>query len=203
MKTFFALFILILGFTACGKIETFTNLTQQKVETENTENEQPDAPPILEITQDAKGLFDVTGKTLFFNLYDNGIIEFEYVDEQKKTPGKTNKAEETNTLERAKISQEELQKFLDLLKTEDFQNTKSEYQRKCCCTDAFLDYKINFQVENRQKNISLNNYCDLNDITNPQVRYNPDFPKVLSNLMSLVENTRAIYILKKSSNQSQ
>jgi hypothetical protein len=203
MKTFFTLLILILSFTACGKIEQFTNLTQQKIESENPETEQPDVPPILEITQDAKGMFDVTGKTLFFNLYDNGVVEFEYADEQKKTPGKINKAEEINTLNRVKISAEELQKFTELLKTEDFQNTRDEYKRKCCCTDATVDYKISFTDSNKQKNINLNSYCGLGDLTNPQARNNPDFPKALSELMSLAENTRARYILKKSSNQSQ
>ena len=203
MKTFPAILILVIAFTACGKIETFTNLSQQKIETEKAEGEQPDTPPILEITQDEEGMSAVTGKTLFFNLYDNGIIEFEYADDAKKVAGKPNKAEEINTLRRAKIGKEELQKFTDLLKTEDFRNTKNEYQRKCCCEDTTVDYKINFQDGGRLKNINLSGYCGFGEFTNPQAPKIPGFPKVLSDLLVLADNTRQKYILEKSSNQSQ
>jgi hypothetical protein len=203
MKIFLAALVLIAGFTACGKIEQLTNLAQQKIETENAETDQPDVPPVLEITQDEKGMSAVTGKTLFFNLYDNGIIEFEYADERKKTPGKLSRAEEINTLVRAKISREELQKFTDLLKTEDFRKTADNYKRKCCCTDATVDYKISAADSSKQKTININAYCGLGELTNPQMRDKSDFPKVLSDLLSLAENTRARYILEKSSNQSQ
>lgn len=203
MKLFCAILVLIVGFSACGKIENFTNLTAQKIETEKTEAEQPDVPPILEIVQDAKGMSAVTGKTLFFNLYDNGVIEFEYADEAKKIAGKSNKAEEINTLKRAKISKDELQKFHDLLKTPEFQNAKDDYKRKCCCTDAFLNYKINFQDSNRQKNIDLNGFCNFRELINSQKGKISDLPNVLSDLMLLVQNTREKYILEKSSNQPQ
>lgn len=185
------LLIFSTAFASCGKVETLTNLTQQKIETENTENEQPDAPPILEITQEAKGMREIVGKTLFFNLYENGIIEFEYADEQKKTSGKINKAEEVNILKRAKISKEELQKFLDQLKTEDFQNLKDEYKRKCCCTDATVDFTIHYQNGGRQKDISLNGYCDIGEITNARA---PNFPNVLYGLMILTDEVRRKYI---------
>lgn len=65
MKILSAILFFSIAFTACGKIEQFGNLTQQKIETESSEDEQPDAPPILEITQDAKGMWNVIGKTLF------------------------------------------------------------------------------------------------------------------------------------------
>lgn len=194
MKILAAILIFVFGFSACGKIETFTNLSQQKIETENAENEQPDTPPVLEITQDEKGSSAVTGKTLFFNLYDNGVIEFEYADEKKKTAGKINKAEEVNTLKRAKISAEELQNFLDRLESEEFQNAKSDYKRKCCCEDATADYKINFTDGIRQKNINLNDYCGLGELTNSKAPKIPDFPKVLIDLLVLVQTTREKYI---------
>lgn len=205
MKLFFAVLLLIFStaFASCGKIETFGNLTQQKIETENTENEQPDAPPILEITQDDKGMNDISGKTLFFNLYENGVIEFEHMGAVKKVKGKIATAEEVFTLKRAKITKEELKKFTDLLKTEDFQNIKNDYQRKCCCMRPTVEYKISLTDSNKQKNIDLNGYCDLGELKKPTPRETGEFPKVLSDLMILVENTRARYILEKSSNQSE
>lgn len=190
MKILISILLFSAAFTAaCSKIENFTNLTQQKIESETLEDQQPDAPPILEITQHAKGMFDVTGRTLFFNLYDNGVIEFEFADDKKKTAGKTNKAEEVNTLKRAKVSAGELKKFTDLLKSEDFHNTRNDYKKKCCCTDATLDYQINFSG-GEQKNISLSSYCDLGELMNAPTRKTSDIPKILSDLLTLVYNTR-------------
>lgn len=163
----------------------------------NENQEKPakpiDATPVLEISQDARGMWDVTGKTLFFRLYDNGFVEFEIADENKKIRGKINQAEEINSLEQTKIIEEEFQKIIGLAAVEDFQKVQDNYQRKCCCTDATLNYKISFKTDGNQKNISLNNYCGLDEITNPQTRYSPGFPKALSELMSAVGSVRSKY----------
>lgn len=211
MKIIVAVFILVIfafAFAACGKIETFTNLTQQKIETEKTADEQPDEPPILEITQDAEGMYEVTGKTLVLNLYENGVIEFEVLDDKKrsaalaKNPKQTIglKAEELNSLKRAKISRVELQNFLDLLKSEDFKNAKNDYRRKCCCTDASMDIGISLNDAGRQKNIDLQNYCDWGELKTPAKPQGSDFPKVLSDLLVLTEKVRVEYFSDKSSN---
>jgi hypothetical protein len=201
MKILAAILLLTFCFTACGKIENFTNLAQQKIETEPAENEQPDVPPILEITQDTQGMWDAPGKTLFLNLYENGVIEFEYEDKKKLVKGKTNRAEEVNTLQRAKISKEKLQEFLDLLNSEEFQNTQNDYTRKCCCTDATVDYKIHFQSGGKQKNVSLNGYCGLGEFINGRAPRIPNFPNILYSLMFLIDDTRQKYIPDESSNQ--
>ena len=218
MKIVFASFILVvlaLAFAGCGRIETLTNMSQQKIEAEKDDDGQPDEPPILEIVQDAQGMWNVTGKTLFLNLYENGVVEFEYEDDQKKSAALANKAankakesnilkaEEINVLKRAKISREELQKFADLLKSEAFQKTENDYQRKCCCTDASLDYQINFTAGNKLKNINLKGFCGLGELTNPPASKMPDFPKVLSDLLILAENARAKYNSEKPSNQPE
>jgi hypothetical protein len=191
MKLFCGILILVAGFSACGKIDNFTNLTQQKIETENTETEQPDAAPILEITQNAAGAFKVTGKTLLLNLYENGIIEFEYFDEKKLESGKFYKAEEVNILKRAKIGAAELKKFTDLINSEAFQKLESEYNGLCAASEN-LDYKIDFQNANKQKSILMK--CIETDSADT---------KVLSDLMILTDQTRQKYISEKSSNQTQ
>jgi hypothetical protein len=207
MKLFCAILALIVGFSACGKIENFTNLTQQKIETENEENEkpeQPDAPPILEIVQEAKGMHEVIGKTLFFNLYENGVVEFEYEDQKKLVKGKTNRAEEVNTLMRAKLDKEELRDFLAQINAEDFQKVKNEYTRKCCCIqNATIDYKIHFQNGNKQKNINLNGYCDIGEFTNGRAPKIQDFPSILQGLLMQAHQARRKYNLEKSSNQTE
>ncbi|MBA2621296.1 MAG: hypothetical protein H0U87_08855 [Acidobacteria bacterium] len=99
----------------------------------------PDSKPILEISQDAFGLWDVTGNTLFFRLYSNGSAEFEYPDDKKKTTAKSKNADEINTLKQVKISEREFQKFSDLLNSEDFQKIQNKYKRKCCCNRCDLE----------------------------------------------------------------
>jgi hypothetical protein len=53
------------------------------------DSEKPVEAPkqILEIWQDPEGLFDVTGKSLFIRLYDNPLVEFEYLNPAKYIPG--------------------------------------------------------------------------------------------------------------------
>lgn len=165
---------------------------------------KPYTPPILDISQDAQGNWDVPGKTLFFRLYDNGFVEFEHPDDKKKDTGKSSKAEEINTLIQTKMSEKESRKFIDLLNSDDFQKINDTYTRRCCCTDATLDFKVSFQNNNKQTTVNLNDYCGLDELKNPQVQYLPDFPKVLSELIILIDNTRGKYILKqKSSNLIQ
>lgn len=160
---------------------------------------------VLEVSKDAQGMWNVRGKTLFFRLYDNGFVEFEYPDDKKIDTGKSiSNAEEVNTLIQTKISEKEFRKFIDLLNSDDFQKINDIYTRRCCCTDAILDFKIKFQNNNKQTTVNLNDYCGLYELENLQFHYLPDFPKVLSELMILIENTRAKYILRqKSSNLIQ
>ncbi|HEX8734326.1 MAG TPA: hypothetical protein VF721_03320 [Pyrinomonadaceae bacterium] len=176
MKNFIAVLIFGFAFLACSKSEKFNN---------SAGSEESDAPVILEITQDAVGMWDVTGKTLFLKLRGDGFVEFEFPDDKKKSTGKINKAEDLNTLYWTKLGAEELKAFADLLKSEDFQQTGNEYRRKCCCTDAVLNYKINFQDAALSKNISLNGYCGSAELTSSRDSDINNLPKVLSGLMRL------------------
>jgi hypothetical protein len=203
MKILSAVLFLIFGLTACGRIENFTNLTKQEIKIEKTDDEQPDEPPILEIIHEDTGLSSFPGKSLMLNLYENGVIEFEYRDAEKIKQGKFKTAEEANSLMRAKLAKEELQKFLDLLGSEDFLNAKSEYSNICRMKDAQTNYKIEFQTGDRKKNITLNSYCGARAVRNPKVSNMLDFPKVLSDLISLAETTRVKSFREDSSNQPE
>lgn len=196
MKNFVAVLLFSLAFAACSKWEMFNNPAETAADS--------DAPVILEITQDAVGMWNVTGKTLFLKLRSDGFVEFEFSDDKKMEAGKINRAEDINTLSWSKLSAEELKAFTDLLKSEDFQQTENEYRRKCCCTDAVLNYKINLPDAAQPKNISLNGYCGSNELTNSQNSEINNLPKVLSELMNLVNHARTkAHYPKKSLNHSQ
>lgn len=158
----------------------------------NSQKPLNDAKPILEITQDAKGMWEIEGKTLFMRLYDNGNIEYEFPDEKKMKQG-INRTKDLNVLKKANLNGEKFQKLVNLLKSDDFRNLENTYQRKCCCTDATLDFEIKIQTDNQSKNINLANYCGINELTNPRSDYAPDFPKQLSELFALTDNLRYSY----------
>ena len=68
LKIFGFLVLLFITLLACHNHKTLTN-----------------AEPILEITQDARGMGGVTGKILFFRVYNNGIVEFHTRSFKKST----------------------------------------------------------------------------------------------------------------------
>lgn len=181
MKTRIIIFLLLVNILSCDKSETPKNI-------------QTDSPPILEISQDAQGAWDVTGKTLFFRLSNNGIAEFEYTDNKKKIPGKAiYRAEEVDSLVQTKISDDELQKFNSLFLSENFSKFQNSYKRKCCCTDATIDFQIKIKFEDKQKEINLNNYCGVEELKSPPEQYLSDFPHEFSGLMIITDNIRRKY----------
>ena len=176
---------------------------QRKADTEplNLQIQAQNSKVVLDIQQDAVGMWAVTGKSLFFRLYENGIIELDFVDESKITIENRNKIDEVKTLQQAHISEEDFKKFQTLFDSEkfkkDIQIVKKGYRRECCCTDASLTYKIDFQFNGAQKIIDLNGYCSLSELTNRETRNSADIPITLSELMRLAYLTRLKYLSKE------
>lgn len=201
MKVLSLILVVIVSLSITGCLKTFS-----------TGIENPKIPlgslPVLEISEDAEGPWQTTGKTLLFRLYENGVAEFEYVDEQKIVSNKPNRAEEINSVRRIKMNEADLKEFIDLLNSKDFQEIKVDYRRQCCCVDATLSYEIRFQSFNEPKRINLAGYCDSNELVisgkqsnsgAPALNYRRNFPVVISELIELVTKTRAKF---RSSNQS-
>jgi hypothetical protein len=182
---FFALFLIVLSATfwfGCSE--------NQK---SNTAIEQSTSAPILEINSEAIGEFDVTGKTLFFKLYENKIAEFEVVDAAKKEPY-NNKAEFVNKKILVSIDDKYFEKLTNLIKSNDFVNLNTSYSRKCCCTDA----TINVEIKTLSETVKLENFCDYFELRQP-TRY-VELPKILNELFLLVESERAKPQVKNLSN---
>ena len=171
------LLVLCLSVLSCSKVEV------EKLDLPNPE-------PILEISKDAEGMFDIVGKSLFFRLYDDGLVEYEFPDEDKKVMGRINHIEDIKSSKQIRLSDEKLQKFKNLLKRQDFHQIENQYKRQCCCTDTSLNLDIRIRTDGSEKNIALRGFCDLSEIKNPQPRYLPNFPQVLSDLLILADNIR-------------
>lgn len=167
-KTIFLLFVLSINLFSCSKSKNTPNIdSDSSMSNQSQRVIQTDSPIILEVTQDAEGMWDVTGKTLIFRLHESGTVEFEYPDDKKKVAG-FNKAEDINSLKKVVINDTELQDLERLISTQNVQKLKSNYKRVCCCTDAILNYKINFQLNNQPQSISLVGCCSVDEIVNPK-----------------------------------
>lgn len=80
--------------------------------------EPSDAKPILEISQQARGLRDITGEIAYFRLYSDKSFEYEYFDEKKKT--KNLEKAEVNSLMKGILNEKEFQKIAGIINSGNF-----------------------------------------------------------------------------------
>jgi uncharacterized protein YcfL len=162
-------------------------------ENSNKPLEIPNSPPILEITEDLKGTWDVTGKLLYFRLYENKIAELEIIDYEKNRPYTINETKDVAKKVIVEITADNFQKINNLLNSDDFRKLEKVYQQKISCVDAFMDFEIK-----TTKSIKFENFCGINELYS-QTRYSK-LPKVINDLFSLIETERAKPQLKNLSN---
>jgi hypothetical protein len=170
MKISASIFVLIFSsfFISCSK-------------TEDLQIKQPNSEPILEMSTELIGLWDVNGEMLDFRLYDNGLVEFDALDKSKKDPKKPiSKTNDLKVKKQGYISEQEVGKILNLLKGGNFLGLKDTYMAKRAGTDNSINNTIVFQYENKEKTIKILSH--LEDLSNPNLENFPDFPPVLSDL---------------------
>lgn len=180
MKTLLFFCIAIALITGCSK----NSIESSSLTTKST--------PILEINKESSGSVNLIGKSLFLRVFEDGTIEFDHPDNNKMKSG-INKTEDVMTLQKAKIGEQELKQFLNLLNSEDFQNTPKEVRRKCCCTDTNFSLDIISKVGSSEKRISLIGFCDAVEIIKRDPRYTDNLPKVMSDLVILARNAYVKY----------
>jgi hypothetical protein len=153
--------------------------------------------PLLEIFQNAEGMYQVHGNSLFFRLYDDAFAQFEIADPAAMSDRQTHSIEEVKKVKQVYIGEVEFRRISDLIRAGDVVTTKPTYQRKCCCTDANLQLAMWIRYENVDKTISLRGYCDLMEIEHPNERYSTDIPNVISEIFREVDNIRRKYGVNK------
>src|SRR5215217_3334644 len=105
MKTSVSVFALIfsLFFVSCSNPE---NLTVR----------QPNSTPVLEMSRELVGWWDVSGEMLDFRLYENGLVEFDTLDNSRKDPQKTShKTDDLKVTKQIYISESEVGEIVKLL----------------------------------------------------------------------------------------
>ena len=157
------------------------------------DSEKPVEAPkqILEIWQDPEGLFDVTGKSLFIRLYDNHLVEFEYLNPAKYIPGEIRQIEDVKCSMQIYLDDDEFQKISGFAKAVSSDRVGIAYEHKCCCTDTNLSMKIRVSSDSGEKNVALRYFCDFGELEHPQDRYVPNYPNALGDLISYADIIRA------------
>src|SRR6266404_374474 len=83
-----------------------------------------DGMPIIEVVTNANDSVYPPGQTLELRIYDSGLVEFDFFPLQAEQLGKPYKAE----LKKSKISDEDLQQLIKLLKEVEVENVKNRYE---------------------------------------------------------------------------
>ena len=136
------------------------------------------------------GLWDVNGEMLDFRLYDNGFVEFDTLDNSKKDPKKSiSKTNELKVKKQGYVSEQEVEKVLNMLKSDKFLDLKNTYTAKRAGTDNSINNTIVFQYESKEKTIKILSH--LEDLSNPKLENFPDFPPVLSDLYRQIDQIKS------------
>lgn len=152
------------------------------------------APPVqvLEIRSDAKGMLDVVGETLYFRLINDGTAEFEFPDSAKQT-SPVSRAEDVNVLRKINLDEKEKNVLTESLSALIGDQRENKYQRKCCCTDTQVDFRVSIEIDGGNRLITLVGYCDLADLINERTQTVPPLPPALIDLFRRIDNLRSKY----------
>ncbi len=156
---------------------------------EDLQVKQPNSTPVMEMSEEYIGIWSMTGEILDFRLYDNGLVEFDVVDADKKAPRGINSTEDFKTQKQAYISEDEVKAILDLLTSDEFLRLNHTYEPERSCTDNFINNTIRLQYENKDKTVKIIGHCD--NLASPNLEHFPDFPPVLMDLYKKISTIKA------------
>ena len=144
--------------------------------------------PIIEIWEELDGSVPIRGKSLYFRMFDDGIVEFEY---ELKKKNELEKPRNIYSIEKApptKISEEEFSRFKslseDLTKSKDI---KQEYKPVGLIFDVSAKLTILLKENDATKRKIIVNNNDL-DVMDESLE--KKFPKLL------VELIREIHLIR-------
>ncbi len=164
----------------------------------NTPESKPISPPttVIEIRQNAKGMYDVTGESLFFRLYSDGSAEFEWFD--RPNAEGIYKASEVSRTAKINLPEGKFEEFRQVIGNPNFAALSDKYTRECCCTDASTTYEVHSWVDGKERLTVLENYCDLGEVTSSKSNGGKNVPADLATLFKLAQQTRSKYVIEKN-----
>ena len=177
MKALALLSAFCLFFAACSSTESLTV-------------KQPNSTPVLEMSQELVGWWEVSGEMLDFRLYENGLVEFDTLDRSKKDPQKTlHKTDELKVIKQIYISESEVEEIIKLLTSDEFLKLEKIYRAKRAGTDTSINNTIRFQSATNEKTIEILGHIE--GLSNPNPENFPGFPVILSDLYSRINKIKS------------
>lgn len=168
-------------------ISILSILSLSCVDKDRRDLQPPSSPPILEMTQELVGMWDITGDLLDFRLYDNGYAEWDVLDRSKKSKA-VHTTDELKVRKQRLISESELENIVrlvrEVLKVEDL------YKAKRTGIDNSLNNSIRMRIENIDKTIKIRSH--LENLSNPNPENFPNFPAVLADLYKEIDKIKSV-----------
>lgn len=132
------------------------------------------------------------GRTLGFRLYENGEFEYEEISNEKlkEFKGQTFSSEATSK-KVGMLGESGLMEIKKILDSKDFHKVKDYFKNaEGFCTCGASRTEIRYRLEGSYiKNINIDG-SGCADLTNPDKKYFPQFPKILSQLIKKVQEIK-------------
>lgn len=146
----------------------------------------PDETPVLEITREARGNWDIEGKYLYFKLYKRGVAEYEIIDQDLNPSSR--KISDIKIRKTVQLSTEELKQMNSIVQSEAFRKLDSRYTPQRFCTDAYIYDSLSLYYDDQSKIVHIGGHCD--DLTYPNRTNFPNLPLIISDLFKEINKLR-------------
>ncbi len=144
--------------------------------------------PLIEIWQELDGSVPIRGKSLYFRMFDDGVVEFDYELRKENELGKPRYTFSIERTPPAKISEEEFSRFKLLLENLiKSKNIKQEYKPVGLTLDVITKLTILLKENDTTKRKIIINDSDLYVMHEPLEK---NFPNLLTNLIKEVHLIR-------------
>ena len=135
------------------------------------------------------GLLDVTGETLDCRLFDNGFVEYEVLDKNKKSVAKSSyTTDELKIKKETSISKSDLFEITQLLTSDEFAKLKNSYKTNLSGIDTSRTSILRVRLGGIDKTIEI--LVNNESLIEPNPKHFADYPKILSDLYKRLEKIK-------------
>lgn len=145
--------------------------------------------PIIEIWQELDGSVPVRGKSLYFRIFDDGLVEFDYQLRKENKPGKQRYTFSIQRTPQTKISEAEFRKFKSMVEAlSESHEIDAEYQPVALTLDVLTKLTVHLNPKESTGKVITINDADY-DVTTG--KYEKRFPGLLVELLKETQLLRA------------
>ncbi len=143
--------------------------------------------PVIEIWKDLDGSVPIRGRSLYFRMQDDGLVEFDYQTKKENASGKPRYEYSVERIPSTKISDEEFQRLRSLAKDVfDARDVKKEYESVALTLDVTTKLTIMLKNGTNGRTVVIND----SDIDLRDASFEKRFPKSIRTLI------REVYLIR-------